>query len=353
MTRTSGREREANQIRKTNRAAAVGRLMLGDFDTWQEFLHADVVELTSLPRRQLRSGKIDVERRLAPEIKNFCSRNFIGMTDSKLSLLYEDIKAFRGIEIPLRDFEEKYARVKRKVLKGNPAHLTVKISLWGLQFKFPEDTLSKSLSVALDLIVQAQKELGKYRKSFHRNLTKNREEIAMWIRQSDFAAQSAVLVCFNLLEAYLNGLAWDYMQLVDVSTLSNRKRKLLEDTSTVSTRDKLRKYPSIITGNDLWDVAEKEDILNAFMDVVKPFRDSLVHPSPFSAPEKFGGYDKLRLLYRIDYDTGLLTANMLVSLIELIHFHIYGKSEKLPDWFGQLKQEVEKASKKIKNIEIA
>ena len=84
-------------------------------------------------------------------------------------------------------------------------------------------------------------------------------------------------------------------------------------------------------------------MLNAFLDVIKPFRDSLVHPSPFSAPEKFGGYDKLRLLYRIDFDTGLLTANLLVLLVELIHSHIYIEVDNLPEWFTDLKQEVEKA----------
>ncbi|WP_420643807.1 hypothetical protein [Candidatus Leptofilum sp.] len=131
MPRLSGREREAKMIRQANRAASVGRLMLGQFNTWQEFLKADVLDLENLPRRQLKSGKTDVKRRLSPEIKGFCSRNFRGMTKSKLSLLYEDIKAFRGLEIPLKEFEKNYARVNRKVLKGNPAHLTVSISLWG------------------------------------------------------------------------------------------------------------------------------------------------------------------------------------------------------------------------------
>ncbi len=142
MAHLSGREKEARLIRKANRAATVGRLMLGEINTWQEFLQADVLELENLPRRQLRSGKSDVKKRLTPEIKKFYSRNFSRMTNSKLSLLYEDIKAFRGLEIPLKEFEEKYASVKPSVLKGNPAHLTVTISLWGLQFKFPEDELT-------------------------------------------------------------------------------------------------------------------------------------------------------------------------------------------------------------------
>ena len=324
--------------------------MLGEFNTWQDFLQADVLELEDLPRRQLKSGKSDVKRRLSPEIKNFCSRNFSGMTDSKLSLLYEDIKAFRGLEIPLKEFEEKYARVKRRVLKGNPAHLTITISLWGLKFRFPEDVLAKNVSSALELIVQAQLGLKKHKKSTHRELEKEKSQVAQLMRQNNFAAHSVVLFCFNLMEAYLNGLAWDYMQSCNISTLSNRKKKLLEDTFSVSIRDKLKKYPQIITGNELWNIKKNEEVLDAFLDVVKPFRDSLVHPSPFSAPEKFGGYDKLRLLYRIDYDTGLLTANLLVSLIELIHSHINSKNDNFPEWFTELKQEVDNASNSVKTL---
>jgi hypothetical protein len=172
--------------------------MLGEFNTWQDFLQADILDLENLPRRQLKSGKSDVKRRLSPEIKNFCSRNFSGMTDSKLSLLYEDIKAFRGLEIPLKEFEEKYARVKRRVLKGNPAHLTITISLWGLKFRFPEDEFAKNLSFALQLIIQARQEIIDYEKASHRKLEEDNVKVAASLRKETFAAHSIVLFCFNL-----------------------------------------------------------------------------------------------------------------------------------------------------------
>lgn len=46
--RPTGREREAEIIRQANRAAAVGRLMLGELNPWQEFLQADVTDLEGL-----------------------------------------------------------------------------------------------------------------------------------------------------------------------------------------------------------------------------------------------------------------------------------------------------------------
>ncbi|MBT3322260.1 MAG: hypothetical protein HN392_08235 [Anaerolineae bacterium] len=71
-TRLSGREREANLIRRANRAAAVGRLMLGEFYSWNQFLEADSVDLVSLPRRMLKSGLRDIKARLSQEIGAFC-----------------------------------------------------------------------------------------------------------------------------------------------------------------------------------------------------------------------------------------------------------------------------------------
>jgi hypothetical protein len=336
----TGREREAKLIKQANRAAAVGRLLLGETKNWHEFLEADIVDLENLPRKRLKAGVADIKSRLSVEIKRFCSRNFREMDESKLSLLYEEIKAHRGFEIPLQEFEQKYAQIKREVLKGNPAHLTVCISLWGLQYKFPEDELAKDLIQALQLAAKAQDELEQYKERPHSEIETERIKISSVIRQKIFAARSALLSCFNLIEAYLNGLAWDYIQRNGTENLSNKQRKLLEDTASASIRDKLMKYPNILTGKEVWRQPDGE--LETFINALKPFRDSLVHPSPFSAPEKFGGYDKLRLLYRIDHDTALLTANLLVVLVRRIHEHVYSNSERLPEWIENLRVEIDK-----------
>ncbi len=310
----SGREREANLIRRANRAAAVGRLMLKELGTWQEFLEADTVDLESLPRRNLKAALSDVRERLSEEIQKFCSKNFRDMDEKKLSMLYEEIKAYRGLELPLVEFEKRFASIRREVLKGNPAHLTICISLWGLQFKFPEDELAKDLMSALQLTSEVQNELNQYRTKTHAELEARKSEISSLTRKKMFAVRSAILCCFNLMEAYLNGLAWDYVQAHGTTSLSNNHRKLLEDTASASMRDKLKKYPQILVGRELWKEPDQE--FDGFIDVLKPFRDSLVHPSPFSAPEKFGGYDKLRLFYRIDDDTAVSTATCLFALLK-------------------------------------
>ena len=334
MPPNSGRKREANRIRRANRAAAVGRLMLGEFDNWSDFLQADVMELENLPRRNLKSGRTDVKQRLSPEIRKFCNRNFQKMTEKKLSDLYEEVKAFRGVEYPLKDFERLFSSIKPGVLKGCPAHLTVCISLWGLQFKFPEAELSKDLIEAIQLATVTQEELELYKTYPHTQLRMKRDEVSSLIRRVTFVSRSVILNCFNLIEAYLNGLAWDYIQKNGLSNLSKRKVKLLQDTFSVSIRDKLLKYPEIVTGKPLW--SEEDPAINDFITKLKPYRDSLVHPSPFSTPEKFGGYDKLQQFYRVDYDTSIAATDLVVKLIQRIHLHVYSEKSTKPKWMQEL-----------------
>lgn len=337
MKRVQGREREAKLIHKANRAAVVGRLMLGELSDWIEFLEADLIDLKKLPRRQLKSGQADVKRRLASEIRDFCSKNFDGMSIDKLSELYEEIKAYRGLEITLKEFEERFAPVRKAILRGNPAHLTICISLWGFQWKFPEDELAKDIIEGLRLGSEAQTKLQKYGGLSHVKLMEERNDINLSIVEEKFAARSILINCFNLIEAYLNGLAWDYIQTHNIDNLSNRNKKLLEDSSSISIREKLLKYPKILTDRVLWKQPDPE--IEEFLDTIKPFRDSLVHPSPFSAPEKFGGYDKLRMFYRISFETAKITVHQIVNLIERIHGHVHGK-ESQADWMRGLTKKV-------------
>lgn len=339
------RDREAQRIRQANRAAAVGRLLLGQCNDWHDFLMADITELTSLPRRSLRSGIVDVKTRLDAEIKKFCKKNFLSMDVRKLSLLYERVKAFRGIDIPLHEFEKDFSSINPSVLKGCPRHLTVCISLWGLQFKFPEELLSKDLLRCLHMAQQSGAFLREHETQPHAQIAKLRIQIADHIGQREMSVRAAISNCFNLIEAYLNGIAWDYMQTSTDDALSNRTRKLLEDNPSATIRDKLIKYPEKITGNSLW--SDDDPDIKQFLETVKPFRDSIMHPSPFMAPQQFGGYDKLRYFYGADYNTAVSSAVLLVKLMKRIHSHISASSPAFPTWLSDLDANLQKLAQPV------
>jgi hypothetical protein len=316
--------------------------MDGAVHTWDEFLRPETDELERLPRRSLKAGRDDVRKRLEKDIQSFCENNFVHMTEEKLVNLYEEVKILRGLEMPLEEFEQKFSKFKPSAIAGNPPHSTVHISLWGLGFEFPEKYLADDIEASLLNAQKYKTALSKYEKLEHYENINSKGEIALCVKHLKYNSRAALFSCFNLVEAYFNSIAWEFAsQNGASSSLSKKQADLLRDGSGTSLRDKIIKYPKIITGNQIFTC--NLDPAKSFLEIVKPYRDSLVHPSPFSAPERFGGYDKLRLMYRIDLDTAIMAAHQSVTIITETHRVINSHQELYPNWLKSLVKMIENA----------
>ena len=161
-------------------------------------------------------------------------------------------------------------------------------------------------------------------------LRSNRPTIAKLQRKLNFVQRMTLLSCFNLVEAYLNGLAWEFVQRIDIESFSNRKQKLL-DTSRTSILEKLRKYPMICSQRDDDLFNPQKSPYSDFRDLIKPFRDSIVHASPFAAPATFGGYDKLSKLYSLTTETVTKAVETTLEIIKEINGFMGHR--KLPNWY--------------------
>ncbi|MDB3911378.1 hypothetical protein N9381_06200 [Paracoccaceae bacterium] len=326
------RDQDTRILRQTQRAAAIGRLLLGELNSWEEFNKLETTDFEDFARRDLRANKSRFRKGINKEVKKFCNDNFDGMTKLKLEQLFLRVKARRGLELPLGKFKKEFTNLKPKVLSGAPPHCTVVISLWGLQIRFPEDLLSKDIIEAVRQLRSSEDMLKKYYAKPHSKLVAQRDEIWAAVRIQAFASRACMLACFNLVEAVLNGLAWRYKQeSTQLNNLSNKDQKLLNDGVF---RSKLIKYPTIITGRPLW--CEKTALVKDFLDQKITFRDSLVHASPFSNPEKYGGRDKLEDMYRIDSRIAQNATSTAVLLLDKLLTHVNCDSE-LPRWFRDLR----------------
>lgn len=326
-----GRDKEASLIRDANVACAVGRLLLGEMASWQEFLDPDLIDYTRLPRKQLKSGKYDIQTNLQRRIDGFCKSNFPEMNRIKLVKLYEKLKAYRRLEIPYLNFIEKYSTINNFHERGYPVHSTVCVSLWGLQYRFPEHDFSNDMVIALGQLASADAELENYRELEHQEIKIDKELVAGIIRKIESSKRQIMQTSFSLLECYLNGLAWEFYAKENKAPLSKKKTELLKDASNVNLRDKVRKYPQTIFGKEL-----KEKIYQFVLDEAKQYRDSLMHPSPFSAPEKFGGYDKLEKLYNLDKEIIVKTVFGVIDIVEEIE-KMKGLNTPIPIWFPEVK----------------
>ena len=147
-----------------------------------------------------------------------------------------------------------------------------------------------------------------------------------------FAERACLLACFNLVESSLNGLAWDLSQDAErFETLSETQKKLVQDGKF---RDKLIKYPEIISGQPLWD--DQDSRVRGFLEQIKPYRDALVHASPFSKLEKYGEINKLQHIYRIDSEKAQQAASLTVRLLCSLFDHVLRDNQPRPKWLQNL-----------------
>jgi len=335
MTVKTGREREAAEIVRYKKAAAVGRLLLGELDAPMEYVSID--DYLRKNRRDLISERDKLRESLRGEIAKFCRNNFENIGPEDLGKLY-DVLVEHGSTwfVPLTVFEREFGRFKPGVLKGAPLHSTVHISPWGLQTEFPEQHLVKDLAVLLNEAIEIEEgRLTRFRtRSWGENKeAKARSELADLLRRRNAYHRACVLSCFNLMEAYINGVAWDYVQEHGISGLSEKNRNVLtEAESLVNIVTKLIRVPALVAGRESGPLHQTRDPLKSFIEIVKPYRDAIVHASPFAAAQRFGGYDKLSKLYALNLSTVRKAVDVGVDMIKQIHQFIGGRGE-LPPWF--------------------
>ncbi len=240
------------------------------------------------------------------------------------------------MNIPLADFESKFFTFKSNVVKNIPRHATVRISLWKLGFIFPEDQFFHDIVQSFKIGKITNEQLNNYKNLKHSRLKEEQTRLINLLRDHGVACRGCFLACFYFIEAYLNGVAWDWVkQHPEMDNLSKKKQALISDSNQATLKDKIMNYPNIIAGKPLWK--NNEPLLETFFSDLKPFRDSLVHPSPFAVPEKFGGYDKLAKIYELKFDETRKMVDITYKLILKVHKHIKGGQAPIPNWLQDLK----------------
>ena len=329
-----GREREAKEIVRLKRAAAVGQLMLGELDNPMESILVD--QYLDMPRKELKLELNSIKKHLCGEIDKFCRKNFKNLKPEDLAKLYEPLFERKSVwYLPLTDFIKYYGEIKSNVLKGAPLHTTIHISPWGLQLDFPELHFMKDLAVSFnEAIFIEEHRLTDYRVKNLNELKdqKTRGEIATLLRRSAVSQRTCLLSSFNLIEAYINGLAWDYVQTHDISCLSGKNQAILiESDKPINIIDKLIKIPRLVSEKESGPLHQTREPLKLFIEYIKPYRDAIVHASPFAAPMRFGGYDKLSKLYDLNLSTIRRSIDITFDVITEIHHFLYG-TDNLPSW---------------------
>ena len=326
----TGRNREVDTIVAHDRAVEVANLMLGKLDGPMKCISAD--DYIKKPRRELKAGNADVRRQQA-KIETFCRENFRCATVGKLADFYERVhRQGSQYSLPMQEFVKAVGEPCDGRLKGAPLHSTIRISPWGLQTEYPEMHLCRDLAISFNKTVELKAELDNIEGRGLRwsDAKKKKPKIAGAQSKMKYSMRMSLICCFNLLEAYINGVAWRFRQVQDIQGLSEKRRKTIEGDQT-SILDKLVKVPRIVSGREDSPLAVDRPPLSVFRDMIKPFRDSIVHASPFSAPERYGGYDKLSKIYDLEFGTVSEAVHVTIEIIGVIH-RFLGDDGECPKW---------------------
>jgi hypothetical protein len=337
MRMKTGRDREVDAIVAHDRAVEVANLLMGKLNRKMRRIFPE--DYRSLPRRNLRSGKASLGDGRADELEGFCKRNFGTSKVEHLARLYERIYQHGSqLRLPMKEFAELIGVPQGDVFRGAPRHATACISPWGLQTEYPEMHLVRDMAVAFNSAVTLDAEIKEHEGTSWAKAKQEetRIDLADLQTRAAFNRRMCVLSCFNLIEAYINGIAWDFTESQDISGLSKNKQDVLTSWQA-SILDKVVKIPQIVTGGSPGPLSQDKDPLKTFTEIIKPFRDSIVHASPFSAPTRFGGYDKLSKVYELKLETVRTTVDLTVEIIARIHQFVGGDSGKdnLPQWMPE------------------
>jgi len=244
----TGRQREVAAIVAHDRAVEVANLLMGKLNGPLRRIFPN--EYLSMPRRRLVSGKASLRDGRAQDLDEFCQRNF-GTGDSRgLAGLYERLYEHGSeLRLPLREFANLIGQPQQGALRGAPRHSTVVISPWGLQTDYPEMHLARDMAVSFNSAIALHAEISQHEGTPWGTAKQAdvRGRIAHLQTCAAFNRRMCVLSCFNLLEAYINGVAFDFTDSRDISPLSKNKQDLLT-SGQASILEKLVKVREIISG---------------------------------------------------------------------------------------------------------
>ncbi len=155
------------------------------------------------------------------------------------------------------------------------------------------------------------------------------------VKTTSALSQATVTQAFNFIEAYLNGLSFNYC--VKKTDLDDKTRTFLTEwdytknkPKYISLRDKILHYPRIIRGVEHPPLQESNcDEIEFVVSRAKIIRDAIVHASPLPNLHTLEP-DKERIIYSLKFEEVEQVVDNVISLVQKIEMLIYGNTKRLP-----------------------
>jgi hypothetical protein len=323
------------------KAMVAARLMMGDFDSWDVFNRERETAAKIANRQIARSISAQIGRsyrNLSAETQKFISANFARCNYGDLATLCDAIPAALGLYLRLDEFETKFVPLAEHITRRFPFHAHVSISLWGLQFEFPEHHFLRDLESTIENLKEALARISQLRNS-DRDPKKSQREVADLVARERFLSRSIISAAFSLLEAFLSGIFFAASQNQSVGTLSCDPDFLnyAKTKESASLKNRIEQVVNFTSQGRSTGAAEP---FKSLIEYGKPFRDAIHHTTPFERKAVDAG-DRLIKLYSIDGAVASRIATYCLDSILVISKWTYGSNHETVETCSRLRQEAQ------------
>lgn len=315
----------AANARTKMKALVVSRLLLGEINEWQAFEQERSAAEKIANRHLARIASAQIGRSysdLSNETKAFITKNFANCNYDDLAKLCDAIKPGIGLTLRLDEFENSFFLLNQKIKSQFPFYAQVCISIYGLQFEFPEHHFMTDIQTGFSDLKEIRKQLEELGIT-EVNMKSKRDDIAPLIGREKFVSRSLVSAAFSLVEAFISGLFFTALHLkklgnirCDDALLQYARNK--ESAALKGRIDAIVKFASQGTvGGEVYP-------FKAFIEIGKHFRDAIHHTTPFGRKDLEAG-QRLEALYSVKFDVAVVCCLLALETVLKICAWLYGE----------------------------
>lgn len=298
------------------KALVVARLMMGDFTDWDQYNSEIAIAHKISNRRTARSVMSQIGRdysQMSAEIQQFIKRNFMDVTVAQLAALSDEIKLGIGLSVRLTEFESSFFELAAAVKERHPAHCHIHISLWGLQFEYPEMHFLNDLQAGIEQLNEIGAAIGPFAR-YQRDPKSAQTELSALVSQEKFIRRSLISASFSLVEAYLSGVFHSIGTdgKLGVRVIGDEFKQYAATKESSPLKSRIQKFLMEASNNS--ESVEVEPF-QSFIETGKHYRDAIHHTSPFERKDVAAG-GRLIALYELnDEITRRCVAGALLSVM--------------------------------------
>lgn len=305
------------------KAMVVARLLMGDFSNWRNFEEERDFATRIANRQSARSVSAQIGRgykELSIKTKNFISENFEDCDYADLANLCDAVVIGYGIHDRIDRFEKNFFQISKDIKEAFPFHAHVSVSLYGLQFEYPEHHFLKDIETAVEQLSEVQPKILNYRVGVWDKKT-DRLSLQKIISKEKLMNRVLIIASFNLIESFISGLFYEVVENRSMGKLALSEAFISyaakNETDILRRRlDKTIRYIS----NDAKSV--ETEPFQYIIEKAKFYRDAIHHTTPFSRKGISEG-ERLLALYRVDCELALAIGSSVLLCITEIQNYLY------------------------------